>query len=473
MFLAGEQPLPSGVWSSWRSMGLGRSHRRPDTPGRDSPFDCGEREASWTDPPARARAARDHVDHHHDNNRFGKLNLIVAEASSTAEIVRDLLAELDVALTPEIAEALYVGLVTDTGRFQYTNTTPKALRLAASSSRRAPTCTGSSRQLREHRVPEAEAARASPRARAALRGREAGRLLHHAARLRRGRCRGAVLRGDHRLPARGRGIRDGGADPGAAADRRPDAGSASGPRAGTGRRLRDRPQGERWRAPPGGRVLERGLWSRRSRSSSTASTSPPATATRRRTMPPGAFRLRASCWSTSPPDRRRSPSWVSSGRTGARTGHAGHARSVRHGAPAPVVPVRQPLRHTSSGWTSATRPIGRPPPAHRHWRPRGRPDRRARPAERRRLEAPRACGRGRAAVPAVSAIKIDGERAYRLAPARRRSADAPLDDSPTGSPVYAPRGVALCGAPSPRRSASCVDLRRTTVGLVRRRRRGW
>jgi phosphoesterase RecJ-like protein len=71
------------------------------------------------------------VDHHHDNNRFGKLNLIVADASSTAEIVRDLLAELDVALTPQIAEALYVGLVTDTGRFQYTNTTPKALRLAA------------------------------------------------------------------------------------------------------------------------------------------------------------------------------------------------------------------------------------------------------------------------------------------------------------------------------------------------------
>ena len=40
-------------------------------------------------------------------------------------------AELDVALTPEIAQALYVGLVTDTGRFQYSNTTPKALALAA------------------------------------------------------------------------------------------------------------------------------------------------------------------------------------------------------------------------------------------------------------------------------------------------------------------------------------------------------
>src|SRR6478735_12814894 len=71
------------------------------------------------------------VDHHHDNTHFATLNYVVADASSTGEIVRDLLRELDVRLDPEIAEALYVALVTDTGRFQYTNTTPKALRLAA------------------------------------------------------------------------------------------------------------------------------------------------------------------------------------------------------------------------------------------------------------------------------------------------------------------------------------------------------
>jgi phosphoesterase RecJ-like protein len=71
------------------------------------------------------------VDHHHDNSRFGELNLLVADASSTGEIVRDVLRELGVELTQAIAEALYVALVTDTGRFQYTNTTPKALRLAA------------------------------------------------------------------------------------------------------------------------------------------------------------------------------------------------------------------------------------------------------------------------------------------------------------------------------------------------------
>jgi phosphoesterase RecJ-like protein len=71
------------------------------------------------------------VDHHHDNDRFGDVALIDDNASSTAEIVRDILRELDVVLTPEIAQALYVGLVTDTGRFQYSNTTPKALELAA------------------------------------------------------------------------------------------------------------------------------------------------------------------------------------------------------------------------------------------------------------------------------------------------------------------------------------------------------
>ena len=71
------------------------------------------------------------IDHHHDNTRFGDANLIVPDASSTAEVLRDVFAELGVQLTPEIAEALYIAVVTDTGRFQYANTTPKTLRLAA------------------------------------------------------------------------------------------------------------------------------------------------------------------------------------------------------------------------------------------------------------------------------------------------------------------------------------------------------
>ena len=71
------------------------------------------------------------VDHHHDNTQYGHINLIVPEASSTGEIVRDLLAELGVGLSPAMAEAIYIAVDTDTGKFQYTNTTPKAHLLAA------------------------------------------------------------------------------------------------------------------------------------------------------------------------------------------------------------------------------------------------------------------------------------------------------------------------------------------------------
>ncbi len=71
------------------------------------------------------------VDHHHDNTCFGTINHVVPEASSTAEIVWDLMRGLGVELTPRIAEALYVGLVTDTGRFMYENTGPAAHLMAA------------------------------------------------------------------------------------------------------------------------------------------------------------------------------------------------------------------------------------------------------------------------------------------------------------------------------------------------------
>ena len=71
------------------------------------------------------------IDHHHDNTRYGDVNLIVGSASSTGEILSDVFRELGIQLTPDIAEALYIAVVTDTGRFQYANTTAKALRLAA------------------------------------------------------------------------------------------------------------------------------------------------------------------------------------------------------------------------------------------------------------------------------------------------------------------------------------------------------
>ncbi|MGH2980897.1 MAG: DHH family phosphoesterase [Solirubrobacterales bacterium] len=71
------------------------------------------------------------IDHHHDNTRFGNVNLVDTAASSTAEIVFELARELNVELTPEMASALYVGLVTDTGRFMYENTDADTHRVAA------------------------------------------------------------------------------------------------------------------------------------------------------------------------------------------------------------------------------------------------------------------------------------------------------------------------------------------------------
>jgi bifunctional oligoribonuclease and PAP phosphatase NrnA len=71
------------------------------------------------------------IDHHHDNTRFGTVNLVCSSASCTAEMVWRIAKELGAEITPEIANALYVGLVTDTGRFMYENTSPFAHRMAA------------------------------------------------------------------------------------------------------------------------------------------------------------------------------------------------------------------------------------------------------------------------------------------------------------------------------------------------------
>ena len=131
MFLAGHGPLPA----EYAFMPLDELRR--DVPDDATTrvllaVDCANESRLGPDPEVLHQApfAID-IDHHHDNTRFGNVNLIVADASSTAEVLSDVFRELDVVITPEIAEALYVALVTDTGRFQYANTTPKALRLAA------------------------------------------------------------------------------------------------------------------------------------------------------------------------------------------------------------------------------------------------------------------------------------------------------------------------------------------------------
>ena len=131
MYLGGAAPLPR-EYSFMHFDGLVR-----ELPGDAGErvlvaVDCAKVDRMGPDPaPVERTRAIVNIDHHHDNTRFGDVNLIVADASSTGEVLRDVFRELGVELTPEIAEPLYIALVTDTGRFQYSNTTPKSLRLAA------------------------------------------------------------------------------------------------------------------------------------------------------------------------------------------------------------------------------------------------------------------------------------------------------------------------------------------------------
>jgi bifunctional oligoribonuclease and PAP phosphatase NrnA len=131
MFLAGPAPLPG----EYRFLAL-------DDLQRELPADAAERTLVAVDCANESRIGADptvlelapftlNIDHHHDNSRFGDVVLIDPEASSTGELLRDVFGALGVDLAPELAEPLYTALVTDTGRFQYANTTPKALRLAA------------------------------------------------------------------------------------------------------------------------------------------------------------------------------------------------------------------------------------------------------------------------------------------------------------------------------------------------------
>jgi bifunctional oligoribonuclease and PAP phosphatase NrnA len=94
-------------------------------------LDCGNLERNPAEALQRPGMHILNIDHHHDNTHFGTVNLVVPDASCTAEIVWDLMHGLGVAPTQEIAEALYVGLITDTGRFMYENTGPRAHRMAA------------------------------------------------------------------------------------------------------------------------------------------------------------------------------------------------------------------------------------------------------------------------------------------------------------------------------------------------------
>ncbi|MFW6437764.1 MAG: DHH family phosphoesterase, partial [Armatimonadota bacterium] len=72
------------------------------------------------------------IDHHGGPDTFGDIEFVDPDAAATVVLVREVARELGVAqLTRELATALYVGLIADTGCFRSTNTSPEAMRLCA------------------------------------------------------------------------------------------------------------------------------------------------------------------------------------------------------------------------------------------------------------------------------------------------------------------------------------------------------
>jgi len=70
------------------------------------------------------------IDHHQTNSNFGMLNLVSAKASSTGEIIFELLKKSGKRLNPETAICLYTAISMDTGSFQYINTSYNSFKTA-------------------------------------------------------------------------------------------------------------------------------------------------------------------------------------------------------------------------------------------------------------------------------------------------------------------------------------------------------
>ena len=71
------------------------------------------------------------VDHHYSNDGFGKYNYVDGGAAAAGEIVYDLINKMEIPFDKEIASGIYVALLTDTGGFMFSNTSPKTHRIIA------------------------------------------------------------------------------------------------------------------------------------------------------------------------------------------------------------------------------------------------------------------------------------------------------------------------------------------------------
>jgi phosphoesterase RecJ-like protein len=132
MYLAGSEPMPPEYLFLTVIQEAVRGSLPDDYAERTLiAVDCGNADRIGNDDLVKQAPRIINIDHHGDNSRFGEINLVVPGASSTAEIIYFILQRLKTKITPEIAEALYTGILVDSGRFQYSSTTPATFRVAA------------------------------------------------------------------------------------------------------------------------------------------------------------------------------------------------------------------------------------------------------------------------------------------------------------------------------------------------------
>ncbi len=106
--------------------------RLPERPALLVALDCGSPERLGSlEKLLKTSELTVNIDHHRNNTGYAKINAVSSDFASTAEMVYELAKELGVPLDNAIAENLYTGLVTDTGRFQYSNTTAGSFVTAA------------------------------------------------------------------------------------------------------------------------------------------------------------------------------------------------------------------------------------------------------------------------------------------------------------------------------------------------------
>ena len=92
-------------------------------------LDCNSERLGDVEPIFKRAVKKINIDHHISNNGCGDLNFLEPERSSTSELLYELMDNSKI--DEEIAKALYIGIIHDTGVFQYSNTSPRTLEIAS------------------------------------------------------------------------------------------------------------------------------------------------------------------------------------------------------------------------------------------------------------------------------------------------------------------------------------------------------